>query len=74
MNFPVGVEFLNQVISYGRIIQWGYILEQINGANSHSGSPQQNRMKPHIAFGTRSTKKSVIENKEQIQNALSQID
>jgi hypothetical protein len=69
LNFNAGVEFINQVISYDRILFWGYISDMIRAG----GSPDsQGKLKnaPAIAFGRRMVEKPVIQQKERLETAL----
>jgi len=54
LEFGTGVDHMNQVISYDRLIYFGYIFEEsgLLGKNSLT-SPSAKRAKPTIAFGGR---------------------
>jgi len=58
LNFNAGVEFINQVISYDRIIFWGYITDMIKAGSPDSQGKLKNA--PSIAFGRRMVDKPVI--------------
>ena len=60
MNFTTGVEYLNQVISFDKLIFCGYLLESIVQIGNGSGDKKYKK-KPNIAFGTRITDKPVLD-------------
>eukprot|EP00347_Sterkiella_histriomuscorum_P023813 403333301 len=69
MNFTSGVEYMNQVISFDKIIFWGYLMENV--INVGNGSDEKKfRQKPNIAFGSRITEKPIIEEQQKVKNAM----
>ncbi len=72
LNFQSGVDYMNQVVSYDKILYWGYLMDQIHLSNSGSGD-KKFKIKPDIAFGTRITTKPILEEQQRIKQALSQV-
>ncbi len=71
LNFNAGVEFINQVISYDRILFWGYINDMVKAGGLGMGSPDSNgKNAPAIAFGRRIVDKPVVQLNERLDTAL----
>ena len=52
MDFTQGVDHMNQVISYDRLVYFGYIFEEsglLSGVSKTS--PRSKKAKPDVAFG-----------------------
>ncbi|CDW78155.1 UNKNOWN [Stylonychia lemnae] len=70
MNFTNGVDFINQVISFDKILFWGYLMENIIQVGN--GVDKKYKKKPNIAFGSRVTEKPILEEQQKVKNALGQ--
>ena len=59
-QFGTGVDHMNQVISYSRVVYFGYIMEQSGILHKNlTSSPSNSKVKPGLAFGGRA-----VEHKE----------
>ena len=72
LNFNAGVEFINQVISYERILFWGYLNDMMKNGGMLQGSNDKGKKGGvPVAFGRRITEKPVVGMRQRVDSALS---
>ncbi len=71
LNFNTGVDFINQVITYERVLFWGYLSDMIRNGGHSDGKQSRGGKAPEIAFGRRKVEKPVIGMRERVDSALS---
>lgn len=61
LEFTAGIDHMNQVVSYERMVYFGYIFEE-SGLLSQKmqSSPSSKRSKPAVVFGARAVPESEI--------------